>query len=40
MRLPTTAPRFYVDESGLKVGVKSLAALALDWLSANQCDSM
>ena len=29
------SPRFYVDESGLKVGVKSLAALALDWLSAN-----
>ena len=29
------SPRFYVDESGLKVGVKSLAALALDWLSAH-----
>ena len=29
------SPRFYVDESGLKVGVKSLAALALDWLSSN-----
>jgi len=29
------SPRFYVDESGLKVGVKTLAALALDWLSAN-----
>ena len=29
------SPRFYVDESGLKVGVKSLAALALDWLAAN-----
>ncbi len=29
------SPRFYVDESGLKVGVKSLAALALDWLSTN-----
>ena len=29
------SPRFYVDESGLKVGVKSLAALALDWLNAN-----
>ena len=27
------SPRFYVDEDGLKVGVKSLAALALDWLS-------
>ena len=32
------SPRFYVDESGLKVGVKSLAALALDWLSANAND--
>ena len=29
------SPRFYVDECGLKVGVKSLAALALDWLSSN-----
>jgi amidohydrolase len=29
------SPRFYVDESGLKVGVKTLAALALDWLTAN-----
>jgi amidohydrolase len=29
------SPRFYVDESGLKVGVKSLAALALDWLASN-----
>ena len=29
------SPRFYVDESGLKVGVKSLAALALDWLSSH-----
>ena len=27
------SPRFYVDEDGMKVGVKSLAALALDWLS-------
>lgn len=27
------SPRFYVDERGLNVGVKSLAALALDWLS-------
>ncbi len=33
------SPRFYVDESGLKVGVKSLAALALDWLSANAKNS-
>lgn len=26
------SPRFYVDEAGLKVGVKSLAGLALQWL--------
>ena len=29
------SPRFYVDESGLKVGVKTLATLAADWLQAN-----
>ena len=29
------SPRFYVDESGLKIGVKALATLALDWLDAN-----
>ncbi|MEI6737856.1 MAG: amidohydrolase [Pseudomonadota bacterium] len=29
------SPRFYVDERGLKIGVKSLATLALDWLDAN-----
>ena len=29
------SPRFYVDETGLKLGVKALATLALDWLSAN-----
>ncbi|MBI3715642.1 MAG: hypothetical protein HY255_06580 [Betaproteobacteria bacterium] len=29
------SPRFYVDESGLKTGVKALATLALDWLDAN-----
>jgi len=33
---PNHSPRFYVDESGLKVGVKSLATLAVDWLAANQ----
>jgi amidohydrolase len=32
---PNHSPRFYVDEDCLKVGVKSLAALALDWLAAN-----
>jgi amidohydrolase len=29
------SPRFYVDESGLKVGVKSLAVLVLDWLATD-----
>ncbi len=29
------SPRFYVDESGLKTGVKALTTLALDWLDAN-----
>ncbi len=29
------SPRFYVDERGLKIGVKSLATLAADWLAAN-----
>jgi len=29
------SPRFYVDESGLKLGVKSLATLAVDWLAAH-----
>ncbi len=29
------SPRFYVDESGLKTGVKALATLALDWLDAH-----
>ncbi len=29
------SPRFYVDESGLKIGVKALSTLALDWLEAN-----
>ncbi len=33
------SPRFYVDESGLKIGVKALATLALDWLDANQSPS-
>ncbi|MFZ3321259.1 MAG: amidohydrolase [Usitatibacter sp.] len=32
---PNHSPRFYVDEECLKLGVKSLSALALDWLSAN-----
>jgi amidohydrolase len=29
------SPRFYVDETGLKVGVKAMASLAADWLSAH-----
>jgi amidohydrolase len=29
------SPRFYVDEECLKIGVKTLSTLALDWLSAN-----
>jgi amidohydrolase len=32
---PNHSPRFYVDESCLPLGVRSLSALALDWLSAN-----
>jgi amidohydrolase len=32
---PNHSPRFYVDESCLKHGMKLLSALALDWLSAN-----
>jgi amidohydrolase len=29
------SPRFYVDESALKLGVRSLATLAVDWLAAH-----
>ena len=32
---PNHSPRFYVDESGLKIGVRALATLAVDWLAAN-----
>ena len=32
---PNHSPRFYVDENCLKLGVKTLSALALDWLAAN-----
>ena len=32
---PNHSPRFYLDENCLKLGVKTLAALALDWLGAN-----
>ena len=27
------SPRFYVDENGLKVGVRALTTLALEWLA-------
>jgi ferredoxin-NADP reductase len=33
---PNHSPRFYVDEDCLKVGVKTLSALALDWLASNK----
>ncbi|HUL97772.1 MAG TPA: amidohydrolase [Usitatibacter sp.] len=32
---PNHSPRFYVDEACLKVGMKALSGLALDWLAAN-----
>jgi amidohydrolase len=32
---PNHSPRFYVDEDCLPLGVKTLSALALDWLHAN-----
>jgi amidohydrolase len=32
---PNHSPRFKVDESGLKLGVRTLANLALDYMSAN-----
>jgi amidohydrolase len=32
---PNHSPRFYVDEKALKLGVRTLSALALDWLAAN-----
>jgi amidohydrolase len=31
---PNHSPRFYMDEKCLKLGVKTLSALALDWLAA------
>jgi len=33
---PNHSPRFYIDESGLLQGARSLAALAVDFLSARQ----
>jgi amidohydrolase len=32
---PNHSPRFFVDEDCLKIGVKTLSGLALDWLAAN-----
>jgi amidohydrolase len=32
---PNHSPRFYVDEKCLPLGVRTLGALALDWLAAN-----
>jgi amidohydrolase len=32
---PNHSPRFYIDENCLKLGVKTLCALSLDWLAAN-----
>ena len=32
---PNHSPRFFVDEKSLKLGVRALSGLALDWLSAN-----
>jgi amidohydrolase len=32
---PNHSPRFFVDEACLKLGVKTLSALALDWLATN-----
>jgi amidohydrolase len=32
---PNHSPRFYVDEDCLKVGVRTLSGLTLDWLAAN-----
>jgi amidohydrolase len=29
------SPRFYVDETGLKLGVRALSTLAADWLAAH-----
>ena len=29
------SPRFYVDEAGLKLGVRSMTTLAVDWLAAH-----
>jgi amidohydrolase len=33
--VPNHSPRFFLDERCLKLGVKALSALAVDWLAAN-----
>jgi amidohydrolase len=33
--VPNHSPRFFVDERCLKLGVRALSTLAVDWLSAN-----
>jgi amidohydrolase len=33
--VPNHSPRFYMDERCLKLGVRALSSLSLDWLSAN-----
>jgi amidohydrolase len=33
---PNHSPRFYIDESGVILGARSLAALAIDFLQSNQ----
>ena len=33
---PNHSPRFFVDEDCLKIGVKTLSGLALDWLATNR----
>jgi len=32
---PNHSPRFFVDEACLKLGVKTLSALALEWLAVS-----
>ncbi len=34
--VPNHSPRFFMDERCLKLGVKALSALAVDWLAAQQ----
>jgi len=33
--VPNHSPRFFMDERCLKLGVKALSTLAVDWLAAN-----